>query len=353
MSERTQQPIDRFLEMQKVRLERRFVKATVAQSKEIYGDEHVVTFDEELMIDTPGAQRRKQYIQFYEAIRTGSVMRGKITSCYVDEATNIVSVAIVQDSFKVIIPLPFLMKISDEQIEKEREQSAVKQLNFLMMCGHMRVGSIIDYVPCQIDEYRGVVIASRLMAMDIRKRQNYLPYGGNKEPLVKTGMIVQARVCYTKKSSMCVEIGGVEAVMRQIDISYLRIQDVQTLYKPGDYVPVRILDVEFVRDEERKIKDVKVMANIKDAVRNPQKDNFNNYSIGESVRGSVVQRTADGIFVRIENTECDVMCSPEKDVVESDKADSGDIVLIKIIEKDETTYRIKGVIKWNYSKNIF
>lgn len=352
MSEVKQMPIDRFLEMQKITLNRNFVKATEKQKKELYQDEHVVTFGEELMLDTPGAQRKKQYIQYYEAIRTESVMRGKITSCYVDEINKIVNVAIVQGSFKVIIPLPFLIKISEEQIEKEREVSPEKQLNFLQMCGHMRVGSSVDFIPRQIDEYKGIVIASRLMALDVMKRQNYFPVNGNTEPLVKAGMVGQGRVCYTKKASMCVEIGGVEVNMRQVDISYLRIQDVQALYQPGDYVPVRINEVEYVKDDKGHIVDVKVVANIKDAMKNPQKENFNNYSVGESVKGKVTQRTSEGLFVRIENTECDVKCAPEKDVVEMDKADVGDVVLIRIIGKDDETYRLKGVIKWNYSKNV-
>lgn len=345
-------PIDRFLAMQKVRPDIKFIKATVEQAKSIYRDEHIMTFEEDLKVEVPGAKRRKTYVRFVEAIKMGTIMRGTITSCYVDERTNVVNVTIVEDMFKVIIPLPFLMRITDEQIEKEREKEAWLQRNFLLMCGHMRVGSIIDYVPYQIDEYKGIVIASRLAATDILKKQNYLPVDGE-PPRVRPGMIGQGRVCYVKKASMCVEIGGAEVIMRQVDVSYLRIQDLQALYKAGDYVPVRILDVEYVKEGKRGIKDINVIANVKDAEKNPQKENFNNYSIGESVRGRVTVRSVNGVFVRIENTECDVMCSPEDNVVESDKADIGDIVLIRIVDKIEENYRIRGVIRWNYSKNRF
>ena len=345
--------IDRFVEMQKVNIPKKFVKATAKQAKEIYQDETIETFGEELMIEEFGKTRKKEYIALYEAIRTDSVLRGTITSCYMDEATKTVNVAIVQNNFKIIIPLPCLIDIPEDMLEKQRELTNDRQLNFLKMMGNMRIGSVIDFMPRQINEYEGICIASRIMALNKVKYLNYFPQIDRPYPLVREGSVVQGRVCYTKKASMCVEVGGVEVIMRQVDISYLRISDVQEMYHPGDYVPVKVNKIEFIKDEKGNVQDIRVEATIKEAMKNPQKENFNNYSLNESVRGLVTQRTSEGLFVRIKNTSCDVKCAPEKDIDEMEKADVGDEVLIKIIAKDEENYRLKGVIKWNYSKNNF
>lgn len=345
--------IDRFLEMQKVNIPKKFVKATTKQAKEIYFDEEIETFGEEIMVEEFGKSRKKEYIALYEAIRTDSVLRGTITSCYVDEGTKIVNVAIVQKNFKVIIPLPCLIKLPEEVLEMQKELSEERQLNFLKMMGNMRIGSVVDFMPRQINEYEGICIASRLMALDRMKYLNYFPQVDRKIPAVRVGCVAQGRVCYTKKASMCVEVGGVEVIMRQVDISYLRISDVQDMYHPGDYVPVKVTAINFIKDEKGNVVDISIEANIKEAMKNPQKENFNNYSVNESVRGTVTQRTSEGLFVRIKNTHCDVKCAPEKDIDELSKADVGDEVLIKIIAKEEETYRLKGVIKWNYSKNSF
>jgi len=219
------------------------------------------------------------------------------------------------------------------------------------MLGKMRIGSVVDFIPRQIDETEGVVIASRIMAMEKEMISNYVPKRKNDAPKVAKGSYVQARVCYTKKLSLGIEIGGVETEMRMRDISHQRITSVQDMYKPGDYILVKVLDVKYTSNELGKVIDVKVTASAKEAVRNPQIDNYYNYTLYESVPGTVKQRTVHGLFVRLDDSECDVMCYPEKDLVEAQKADVGDKVLVKILKKDEESRFIWGVVQWNYSKN--
>lgn len=343
--------LDRFVLMQEMTMQKEYMAATKEQAAVLYATENVVTFGEELMINFPAESRRKQYIGLVEAIRTESTLKGKIASVFVDNATHMVNATILYGDFRVIIPLPHLVRIPKKDIDKFRVLDNMDQLNFLKMLGKMRIGSVVDFIPRQIDEKEGLVIASRLMAMEKEMLSNYEPKRKNESPKVVKGCYVQARVCYTKKLSLGIEIGGVETEMRMRELSHQRIANVQDIYKPGDYILVKVMDVNYIRNESGKVIDVKVTASAKEAIRNPQIDNYYNYTLHESVPGTVKQRTVHGLFVRLDDSECDVMCYPEKDLVEAQKADIGDKVLVKILKKDEEAHFLWGVVQWNYSKN--
>lgn len=351
MSDVEQNVLDRFVLMQKMPMEKEYIAATKEQAELLYATENVVTFRDDLLVKIPAESRRKQYIGLVEAIRTESTLRGKIATIFVDSATYMVNATILYGDFRAIIPLPHLVRIPKKDIKKFRLLDNREQLNFLKMLGKMRIGSVVDFIPRQIDENGGFVIASRLMAMDKEFLLNYLPNKKNEPPRVAKGSYVQARICYTKKLSMGIEIGGVETEMRLRDISHQRLTSVQDIYKPGDYILVKVLGVDFTRNELGEIVHVKVAASAKAAVKNPQIDNFYNYALYESVPGTVKQRTVYGLFVRLDDSECDVMCYPEKDLVEAQKADVGDKVLVKIVKKDEKDRLLWGALQWNYSKN--
>lgn len=351
MSDVEQNVLDRFVLMQKMPIPKKYVAATKEEAEFLYATENVVTFREDLVVKIPAESRRKQYIGLVEAIKTESTLRGKIATIFVDNATHMINATILYGDFRVIIPLPHLLRIPKKDIAKFRVLDNMEQLNFLKMLGRMRIGSVVDFIPRQIDENGGFVIASRLMAMEKEMLLNFFPNKKNATPKVTNGSYVQARVCYTKKLSMGIEIGGVETTMRLRDISHQRLTSVQDVYKPGDYILVKVLEVKYKKNRMGKVTNVNLATSAKAAVKNPQIDNYYNYALYESVPGKVKQRTVHGLFVRLDDSECDVMCYPEKDLVEAQKADVGDKVLVKIVKKNEEERLLWGIVQWNYSKN--
>jgi len=136
MSESENNVLDRFVLMQKITMQKEYMTATKEQATMLYATENVLTFGEDLMVNVPGESRRKQYIGLVEAIKTESTLKGKIASIFVDNATYMVNATILYGDFRVIIPLPYLVRIPKKDIDKFRVLGNMEQLNFLKMLGN-------------------------------------------------------------------------------------------------------------------------------------------------------------------------------------------------------------------------
>lgn len=188
-----------------------------------------------------------------------------------------------------------------------------------------------------------VVIASRLRAMEIKKRQFW--FGVNEsgnDYVFKEGLRVESRVVFVMRNFIIVEAFGVETKIEARDISYNRISDCQEMFSVGEKVMVRITDVK--RDENTGR--VEFSASVKDAYRDPRVDAFRKYVRGGVYKGVIAYMPTNATedpnpycLVRLDGI--DVYC-PYPDKLGLKLGDKADVA---ITYKNEDSLRIFGRVK--------
>ena len=194
-----------------------------------------------------------------------------------------------------------------------------------------------------------VAIASRLKAMEIRKRQYWFGINSEKKYVFREGLKVEGRVVFAMRSFIIVDVFGVETKISAEDVSYNRINDCQALFNVGDSVMVRLKSVE--RNEETG--KVTYTATVKDAYKDPRVDAYAKYVRGGVYRGAIAYIGADATkdphpycLVRLEGI--DVYC-PYPDKL---GLNVGDVADVAITFKNDDSLRIFGKIRHVDGKNV-
>jgi len=311
-------------------------KASSEERKEHYSDQHIIPLDERPSFETPGEKNRRHYLELYEAWRAGQILTGRISM--VEEHKGMVVAAIFYHNFKIMIPLPFLAELRREVkgTKKEQEETARRLAN-------ERLGSEISYIIKSIDEGNLIAAGDRLAAMKSERQAYYLKKRYSRY-LINEGDIVEARICYVEKGSVCVEVRGVEKVLREVDCLWTRTRDLREHFRSGDRVPVKITKLERTSSIEngRNKVAMNIAVSIKEATPNPKAHWFNKISEGATMCGEVTQTTEHGVFVKLKDMDYDILCPPNKDFP---TPPVGTNVLVGIWRKNEDTYSMSGFIK--------
>lgn len=315
-------------------------RASAQEKRELYKSDYIVAIDEKLRSVKETDQRRRDYLELVHAQKSKGILRGTIVGRDDEYGTsgNLRQFAVVvHGQFIVRIPFYELVphyKPNPSRTEKENNKIIRDMIN-------ARIGSEIEYCVLDVTEASGSALGSRVMAMrSIMYAHYFLPAG---KKLIDKGNKVEARVCYSTKHIVCVEVFGVECILREGDISHRRLIDARKLYKPGDIVQVKITDIERNKTvvNGKNAVSVKLKCSIREATENPAKTYWNVFKEGNTFQGRVVQITEDGIFVKINGFEVTVLCMPPKEF-KLPELDS--TVKIAIFKKNLEQYRISGYI---------
>lgn len=253
--------------------------------------------------------------------------------------------------WKIIIPL---MQYFSPDMLNNIERFDVKALR---QRANYNKRAFVDFIPIAFFPEKNSVIASRTMAMEVKKLSTWFNskniVRGEVRDFIEEGSIVEARVVSSSMTYVNVEVFGVEVGIPAKDVTYLKTINLKDEYKPGDTVRVVIRDIE--KDED--LKTVHFKASIKDAYRDPRIDAYNCIVRNGSYLGTVTylntsfkdSRGNDSrpwCIVKIEGIDAEVYCNLKERIVRR-----GDLVDFYVVNKDEKTLRIWGDISHVHDAN--
>lgn len=192
-------------------------------------------------------------------------------------------------------------------------------------------GATIDYVITAIDREHDCCVASRRMALAIR-RHGFLRL--SPEP----GRKVQANILAVGRTHLLASVGGFDMTLSQRDLSYAMLPDLRAVYHSGESYTAVIKEYDAVRET--------LSVSIKEAEPHPFDGADLRHPI-RSRRASVITgKYKGGVFCRLENN-LDCMCTYSPNQYD-ENFDIGDQVIVAVTQFNYTKKQIYGkiVARW-------
>ena len=193
---------------------------------------------------------------------------------------------------RIIIPLnEMMLDLPRPEREKDDEYNmrAARILNRMM-------GSEIDFVVKGVTETDNdsVAVASRKDAMMLLRQRYYFPNEGNRKPQIYPERIVEARIIAVSQMAIRVEIFGVETSIRNSDLTWSYIGDCRNEYFVGDYVQVRVNNI-----EGNTPKTLKIKADIKSLTKNDVREKLMALQPQTNCMGKVTDINYGRIYINL------------------------------------------------------
>jgi small subunit ribosomal protein S1 len=150
------------------------------------------------------------------------------------------------------------------------------------------VGKKFDFVVIEYGENGRKIILSRRPLLEKIEQDKI---AGLKETL-KKGMTVQGVVTSVRDFGAFVDIGGMQALLPVSEMTWGRVDDTKSLYKPGDTIEAVIINLDWEND--------RVTLSFKDTLPDPWNEVVRNYVEGSTHRGKVSRLTDFGAFITLE-----------------------------------------------------
>lgn len=288
----------------------------------------IVSIDERRSVETEEDKARNDLIDLLESQKSGRILTGTIQGVENTTDTPPNSLAVIyHGNFKVIIPAEEAVLPPDDL--RGRSQSEV--MHYLIT---KRLGAEVDYIVKGIDAQAGIAVASRLEAMRSKRRQYYFGTDRDGNNLLYSGVCAEARVVSVIRAGIFVDLCGLEVYIPLRELSYQRMMDAASQYRPGQRILVKILDI------DRSDRDnIRVSASVKQAGENPYEKALRRYSVGDCYVGTVSMVDTTGVFVALDGG-IDCLCSYPK----RGRPPRGARVTVRILGINFDTNRIWGAI---------
>ena len=288
----------------------------------------IVSIDERRSVETEEDKARNDLIDQLESQKSGRILTGTIQGVENTTDTPPNSLAVIyHGNFKVIIPVEEAVLPPDDL----RGRSQFEVMHYLIT---KRLGAEVDYIVKGIDAQAGIAVASRLEAMRSKRRQYYFGTDRDGNNLLYSGVCAEARVVSVIRAGIFVDLCGLEVYIPLRELSYQRMMDAASQYRPGQRILVKILDI------DRSDRDnIRVSASVKQAGENPYEKALRRYSIGDCYVGTVSMVDTTGVFVALDGG-IDCLCSYPK----RGRPPRGARVTVRILGINFDTNRIWGAI---------
>ena len=288
----------------------------------------IVSIDERRSVETEEDKARNDLIDLLESQKSGRILTGTIQGVENTTDTPPNSLAVIyHGNFKVIIPAEEAVLPPDDL----RGRSQYEVMHYLIT---KRLGAEVDYIVKGIDAQAGIAVASRLEAMRSKRRQYYFGTDRDGNNLLYSGVCAEARVVSVIRAGIFVDLCGLEVYIPLRELSYQRMMDAASQYRPGQRILVKILDI------DRSDRDnIRVAASVKQAGENPYEKALRRYSIGDCYVGTVSMVDTTGVFVALDGG-IDCLCSYPK----RGRPPRGARVTVRILGINFDTNRIWGAI---------
>lgn len=288
---------------------------------------HVVSIDAERTVETDADKLRNDLLDLVESLKSKKILTGTIQGVerLADDPEMSYAVTYHGD-YKIIIPVLEAV----EEPEDYRGQPKGDVLHYLL---NKRLGAEVDYIVKGIDQESGLVAASRLEAMALKRREYYFRTDRDGNYQIYEGIRAEARVVSVIRAGIFVDLFGAECYIPLRELSYQRWVDATTHYQPGQRVLVKVLGVD--RADRNKLH---VSASIKQAGENPYEKALKKYSVGNRYVGTVSMVDTTGVFVSLDGIDC--LCTYPK----RGRPPRGSRVTVRILGINHESNRIWGTI---------
>ncbi len=217
------------------------------------------------------------------------------------------------DEVKILIPYTHLL-------------TNTNKINKSMIRG--MINAEIDFVVIEIDVISNIAIASRTDAMDLRAKLEL--------PKLKVNDIVKVRIIAVGIKHIIVELYGKEVIMKADNLQHTYITNCKNLYFPGQYLKVRIKNID-IQDDIYELSS-------KDLIINPYKDIRKYITEGGEYTGKVIAfpKGNSGVIVQLDITN--ITCLARVPAKFNNYPHFEQNVLIKVTEIKETKKLIYGYL---------
>lgn len=156
------------------------------------------------------------------------------------------------------------------------------------------LGAEIDFIVTEIDTISNIAIASRTDAMELRSQIEL--------PKLKVNDTVRVRIIAVGIKIIIVELYGKEVIIMAEDLKHTYITNCKEIYKVGDYLKVRIKNID--------IKNNVYELSAKDFEINPFKDIRKYITENGEYTGKVIAfpKNNSGVIVQLDNTHVTCLC---------------------------------------------
>ena len=288
------------------------------------GGPSVMSIDARRTVETDADKAKNDLIDLTESLKADKVLTGTVQGVERNFQGHDSVAVLYHGIFKVVIP-------AEDMVEKpeEAEGRTVDDAYHYLLT--RRLGAEVDYVVNSIFYDDMLAVASRLDAMQAKRKRFYR---GGEGALVHEGVRAEARVVSVVRGGIFVDLFGVECFIPSRELSYQRISNPMSQFMTGDRVIVKVLSV-----DNKDLNNVKIQASVKQASVNPYELALKKYSVGNRYVGTVSMVDKNGVFVSLEGG-VDCLCRfPARG-----RPMKGARVTVQILGIDEKSNRIWGII---------
>ncbi len=290
--------------------------------------QRVVSIDAERTVETDADKLRSDLLDLVESLKGKKILTGTIQGVERLADNPEMSYAVTyHGDYKVIIPVL-------EAVEEPADYRGQPKGDVLHYLLNKRLGAEVDYIIKGIDQESGIVAASRLEAMALKRKEYYFRTDRDGNYQIYAGICAEARVVSVIRAGIFVDLFGAECYIPLRELSYQRWVDATAHYQSGQRVLVKVLEVD--RSDRNRLQ---VSASVKQAGENPYEKALKKYAVGSLYVGTVSMVDTTGVFVSLDGG-IDCLCTYPK----RGRPPRGCRVSVRILGINYESNRIWGVI---------
>ena len=259
------------------------------------GDQRVLSIDSRRTVETDADKAKNNLLDLMESLRSKRILTGMIQGVEGNPDSEPRAV-VYRGEFKILIPASLC-------IERPTDFRGMKPNDVLKYQITKRLGAEIEYIVKGIDPESGVVVASRMDAMAIRRRQFYYGKDRDGNNLIYEGCIAEARIICVIRTGAFIELFGQECFVPLQELGYQRMVDAMRHFAPGQRILVKVLRLDRTDPEH-----IKIELSAKQVSANPYEKVMQKHAVGNHYVGTVSVIHLGGIWVSLDSG-LDCLCN--------------------------------------------
>ena len=296
------------------------------------GDQRVLAIDGKRTVETEADKAKNDLLDLMESLRSKRILTGMIQG--VEGNPDAEPRAVVyRGEFKILIPASLC-------IERPADFRGMKPNDVLKYQITKRLGAEIEYIVKGIDPDSGVVVASRMDAMAVRRKQYYFGKDRDGNNLIYEGCIAEARIICVIRTGAFIELFGQECFVPIQELGYQRMLDAMRHFAPGQRILVKVLHLDRTDPDH-----IKIELSAKQVNTNPYEKVMQKHAVGNHYVGTVSVIHLGGIWVSLDSG-LDCLCN----FPIQGRPLPGARVTVKLMHINEETGKLFGEIV--YSSNV-